>query len=77
MALIKPGEGRKRKQDQPGGQRDEGKAAAAVGRGASASSNFARDFAVLEKRFGRPAAEKAVRTVLQVRGVHVALAHAV
>ena len=29
LALIKPGEGRKRKQDQPGGQRDEGKAAAA------------------------------------------------
>merc|ERR1712216_180491 len=65
LALIKPGEGRKRKQDQQGGKRDEGKAAAAVGTGPSASSNFASDFAALEKRFGRPAAEKAVRAVLQ------------
>ena len=34
LALMKPGEGRKRKQDQQGGKRDEGKAAAAVGTGA-------------------------------------------
>ena len=68
LALMKPGEGRKRKQDQQGGKRDEGKAAASVGTGASTSSNFARDFAALEKRFGRPAAEKAVRAVFQVRG---------